>query len=176
MNVEREKIMGIDFYLGGFACILILGGLWYLVAIVEPKRQEKESRKEKEKRNRKREKDKKEHERWEMEESLPNFFGVEISDNFEDNSKAYDEIVRLVNLEAIRTAISCVKQDKENRGVNKDVSVFFDYDVADQKGSWAKMRNNALKLNPNLKDRLPHFSEFDPLKSYNEEHLLKKSQ
>ena len=138
--------------------------------VAKPRKQNKEQ--EEQERREQREKD---HEiaykKLIVEKFLPSCFGVEMRDNLE---KDYDEIVRLVNLEAIKTAQACVKQDKSNRENFEHLTRFFDHDVNDLKRSWAEMRNNALKLCPNLKDRLPHFSEFEPLKSYNEEHLIQK--
>lgn len=48
--------------------------------------------------------------------------------------------------------------------------------VSSRKSTWAALRDTALYGIPELKDRLPHFSEFEPLKSYNEEHLLRKGR
>lgn len=171
MEAKIVLILGIV-----FLCVIV-GFSFYLIFIVGPNRQKKYAQEEQEKRNQQKKKFKKKEKKWEMEEYLPGLFGIEMGNNLEDKNKAYDEIVRLVNLEAVRTAEACVEQDKINRGVGgEDIDRFYDYDVADLKADWAKMRNNALKLCPDLKDRLPHFSEFEPLKSYNAEHLLKKKQ
>lgn len=175
-NVEKEKVMDVLYMVIGILC-LFMGGLFYSVFIAEPKRRKKEEQKkqeEQERENRRDEEQEKEYERKEIEVHIPNTFSVKLGNTLEDKNKAYDEIVRLVNLEAVRTAKVCVKQDKKNRGDDGGYDEHFDSDVADLKLSWAKMRNNALKLNPKLRDRMPHFSEFEPLKSYNEEHLLKK--
>jgi hypothetical protein len=113
-----------------------------------------------------------------------------------------DEIVRLVNLMAVQTAMACVKQDKACRGgkeepfyscannaceelcwanIERDPRIISWHQgaswfnvVESRKGTWANVRKIALQIAPELKDRLPHFSEFEPLKSYNEEHLLGK--
>ena len=100
---------------------------------------------------------------------------------------AQDEIVRIVNLLAHETSEACMNQDKFGRrekvrpylNPGNDDTLFPDYipwsTVADRlKISWSKTRNLALQIAPELADRMPHFSQVEPLKSYNEEHLLQK--
>ena len=58
--------------------------------------------------------------------------------------------------------------------VNCGRPVSWDEVSKQMKIAWASLRNLALEAVPELKDRLPHFSEFEPLKSYNADYLLKK--
>jgi hypothetical protein len=103
-------------------------------------------------------------------------FGVKLEDVHENT--AQDEMVRVVNLLAFLVSEACVNQEKESR----HVAVAFpphsthwgDYEVRIRKAKWAVARNLAIQLIPELADRLPHFSEFEPLKSYREEHLEQK--
>ena len=96
-------------------------------------------------------------------------FAVKLEDIHESTTQ--DEIVRIVNLLAIETSMACVNQDKYVRGgCGRDWSGSANL----LKIKWSEARKFALKIAPELADRLPHFSEFEPLKSYNAEHLLKK--
>lgn len=108
-----------------------------------------------------------------------NIFGVELG--MVNESSTQDEIVRIVNLIAHQTALACVNQDKDGRG--EQVESYPHHSVGIPgwenaakalKRKWSNARNLALQAAPELKDRLPHFSEFEPLKSYNAEHLLQK--
>lgn len=100
-------------------------------------------------------------------------FGIDFHEiGTDQEGKAYDEIVRTVNLLAHRLAMICVKQDKANRSGEKSNS--FDNDVYNQKWDWSYMRGKALKICPELIARMPHFSEFEPLKSYQEERIIQK--
>lgn len=97
-------------------------------------------------------------------------FGIELDTIHESGTQ--DEVVRLVNLLAIETSVICVHQDKGKRKGNLHAAV--DGDVYSAKRKWSEARNLALQICPELEERLPHFSEFEPLKSYNAEHLLQK--
>lgn len=79
-----------------------------------------------------------------------------------------DEIVRCVNILACRTAKDCFDQScssAEKRDILDDLS-------AKSKRAWLEARNSALEICPELEGRMPHFGEFEPLKSYNAEHLI----
>ncbi|MEI6580598.1 MAG: hypothetical protein WCO07_00290 [bacterium] len=116
---------------------------------------------------------------------VSNILGVEL---FKINEiETQDEIVRIVNLSAYKTANACVNQEKENRGekVEKYIypsdngtlfPVYYSWDsmVPIFKTEWAQKRNLALKIMPELADRMPHFSQVEPLKTYNENYLQKK--
>ncbi len=115
-------------------------------------------------------------------------FGVSLDSIHESHSQ--DEIVRIVNLLAYFTAEACVNQDKKNRNVKVSSldthkyhyyfspSGYFpdDWDEAahDCKLTWSEYRKFALQVLPELESRLPHFSQVEPLKSYNKEYLLRK--
>jgi hypothetical protein len=98
-----------------------------------------------------------------------------------------DEIVRTVNLYAYKVAEACVNQDKFARGEkvkpytepSDTYSVNPDYSWNERthklKKYWSEIRKLAIQALPELEKRIPHFSEFEPLKSYNEEHLRQKS-
>lgn len=96
------------------------------------------------------------------------------------------EIVRIVNLLAYRTAVACMNQDKEGRGLkiprpwNESPNghtwqVSWDTEARNLKREWSESRKLAFQIIPELKDQMPHFSEFEPLKSYNAEHRLKSN-
>ena len=89
-------------------------------------------------------------------------------------SGTQDEIVRIVNLLAYETSSACVIEDRKHRGEHG--VGYSNTPVSKLKREWSKARNLALKICPELKDRLPHFSEFEPLKSYRETHLLEKKE
>lgn len=118
-------------------------------------------------------------------------FGVEL--NTVHESTTQDEIIRMVNLSACEVATVCVEQDRARRGeVYKKTPCHFDYPevrstscsndditwdqvVLWKKRRWFEARRLALQICPELTSRLPHFSEFEPLKSYREEHLRDKA-
>ena len=116
--------------------------------------------------------------------SCKDTFGFELETVNESGNQ--NEVIRIVNLLAFETSKVCVNQDIANRGkkVKKYIhpkdqdSLFHDFVswdtvVKDKKICWEETRKLALQIAPELKDRMPHFSEFEPLKSYNAEHLLK---
>lgn len=103
-------------------------------------------------------------------------FGVDVKPPYK--SQAYDEIVRIVNLLAQLTAKACVAQDKFVRSEKIDEidhNTTWDDEVNSRKRKWSQKRNLALRVCPELASRLPHFSEFEPLKSYREDHLREKA-
>lgn len=103
-------------------------------------------------------------------------FDVDVDPPYEN--QAYDEIVRIVNILAQLTANACVAQDKFVRSEKIDEihpSTSWDDEVSNRKWKWSNKRNSALRICPELASRLPHFSEFEPLKSYREEHLQEKA-
>lgn len=111
----------------------------------------------------------------EKKEYAMSYFQVELGTTFKSKNYAYDEIVRLVNLQAVNIAKLCVQQDKVNRGIfSTSQDSYLDEELKSCKRNWSSSKNAVLKIEPNLDDRMPHFSEFEPLKSYNAEHLLKK--
>lgn len=95
-----------------------------------------------------------------------------------------DEIVRVVNLRAHVASVMCVSQDRVARGLAPltdqiESNTFlaysgWDVEVSAARSDWSEARNIALEIAPELKDRMPHFSQFEPLKSYNEANLLRK--
>lgn len=148
-------------------------------------------RKELEKRNEKREKEHKLQQEKHENEGIIYRLGVEVLNTFSvdlktiNETNTQDEIIRIVNLLAYRVAVACVNSDKSARG--EKVELYVDPDenehfsgrpwsviVTMLKVRWLNRKNLALQICPELKDRLPHFSEFEPLKSYNTEHLLQK--
>ena len=103
-------------------------------------------------------------------------FAVDVDPPYEN--QAYDEIVRAVNLLAHLTAEACVSQDKfvRNEGTKLNHDTSWDDEVRRRKEKWSMERGFALQIAPELADRLPHFSEFEPLKSYRAEHVQKKAK
>ena len=99
-------------------------------------------------------------------------FGVDLGTINESGTQ--DEIVRIINLLAYETASVCVKEDTDRR--NNSFHISRTNDASLKKREWSEKRNLALQILPELKDRLPHFSEFEPLKSYREEHLREKER
>ena len=94
-------------------------------------------------------------------------------------SATQDEIVRLVNLLACRTSLACMNQDKEVREeavYGKRKALSWDEESKVLKIEWAEARKLALRISPELAGRMPHFSEFEPIKSYREEHLKEKAE
>jgi len=69
--------------------------------------------------------------------------------------------------------MACVKRDKFIRRPNKESFGVQEYAIK-EKREWTELRNFALEIAPRLADRLPHFSEFEPLKSHKAEELLQK--
>lgn len=100
-------------------------------------------------------------------------FGIELDTVHE--SATQDEIVRMMNLLAIKTATECVNYDKQVRGV-LDCSWNYKGGSARLKHEWSETRKLALRICPELASRLPHFSEFEPLKSYREKHIQEKAR
>lgn len=96
--------------------------------------------------------------------------GIDLNTINEDGTK--NEIIRVVNSLAKKTSFLCVQEDEYNRkkGSYPSESVY------DNKKKWAEARELAFNIAPELKDRMPHFSEFEPLKSYNAEHLIQKTK
>jgi hypothetical protein len=98
-----------------------------------------------------------------------------------------DEIVRVVNLVAHQVSVACVNQDKFARGEKVEpykepgASSYVEGDYSwnerthKLKRYWSEIRKLAIQALPELEKRMPHFSEFEPLKSYNEEYLKQKS-
>lgn len=116
-----------------------------------------------------------------------NNFGVNLDEVSE--SETQNEIVRNVNLIAKQTSFACVNQIKVNMGEKIEPYITFSDDDKNMifeirmpwnkrvdflKKTWFNTRQLALQIIPNAKDKMPHFSEFEPLKSYNAEHLLQK--
>lgn len=105
-----------------------------------------------------------------------------------DEISTQNEIVRIVNLMAHETATACVNQDKAGRG--EEVPAYYLSDptfsryesarwgekASKMKIEWSKTRKLALQVAPKLEDRMPHFSEFEPLKSYNAKYLRQKAE
>ncbi len=104
---------------------------------------------------------------------IENTFSIKL-DRFIEvrESHVKEEIIRQVNLLAKQTAEACMNQDKANRG--KIETYRLGRKAYELKIQWSKARDLALKIAPELADRLPHFSKFEPLKSYNAKHLLQK--
>lgn len=139
------------------------------------KNKEKQEGEEKQKSIKRKEEEEKKYKKSEKKYIAMTYFGVKLGKTPESKSKAYDEIVRLVNLEALQTAKACVHQDKANREkTNQSELEDVNNEVYDLKKNWAFLRKQALKISTSLKDRIPHFSEFEPLKNYREEHILQK--
>lgn len=103
-------------------------------------------------------------------------------------SYTQEEIVRVVNLLAYQTAVACVNEDKIGRGEGLIKTEVVDWRQLTNHGfswsefaksrkiEWSNRKKLALKIAPELTDRMPHFSEFEPLKSYNAERLRKKAE
>jgi hypothetical protein len=104
------------------------------------------------------------------------YFSVELEKI--DQTGTQDEIVRVVNLLATEIAIACVNSDKAARG--ETVKPYYDPSkdkhfqdfipwaevVMKKKILWAKSRNVAILAMHELESRMPHFSEYEPLKTY----------
>ncbi|MEI7688754.1 MAG: hypothetical protein WCI91_01055 [Candidatus Nomurabacteria bacterium] len=102
-------------------------------------------------------------------------FGVKLGTNLQSNNYAYDEIIRIVNLIAINVSQLCVEQDKINRSDSKIwEKKCIDEQLKEIKTKWAEMRESAVYIKSDLINHLPHFSEYEPLKSYNAENNLRK--
>jgi hypothetical protein len=100
-------------------------------------------------------------------------FGVDIEGSF--GNAVFDEIVRNVNLLAFKAAEACVKQDIQTREGGSKYSDWAS-EAVHSKREWSEARNLAILIRPQLTDRMPHFSEFEPLKSYNAEHQQMKAK
>lgn len=116
-------------------------------------------------------------------EEVKKVFAVDLGTIHENTTQ--DEVVRVVNLLAYKTAVACVNEDKivhgekvepshhpEDNTINRDTP--WGEITAKRKIEWANTRKLALQICPELAEQMPHFSEFEPLKSYREEHLLEK--
>ena len=162
MNVERSKVMDTDTWkVIIIGAILVLGIIFWYICIGRP-----QEKKEEEEASRRASREAQESILRNLSISLGLEFGVELETIHESNTQ--DEIVRIVNLRAIETANSCVHEDKKSRrGSSADSSRY-------EKNAWYQARSLALQICPELKNRLPHFSEFEPLKSYNAKNLLRK--
>jgi hypothetical protein len=144
-------------------CILIPTIYYVRVERPRERRMEEEEKKEAERHH-------KEAILHDLDSKIQGVFHVELDTVHETTTQ--DEIVRIVNLLACQTAMACVKQEKYIRqGGDSDK---YDHLPDGLKMEWLEARKLALQIVPDLADRLPHFSEFEPLKSYNAEHLLKK--
>jgi flagellar biosynthesis/type III secretory pathway M-ring protein FliF/YscJ len=163
------------FLLGVLFLLILLFLLWHLFfKLPRDKRREKDMRKLEQEEE---EKEIKEFNQKRPKEIAWEKFGLNLGSTLIDKNVTYDEIIRQVNYLALQTARSCVKQDKANRRKGeKEIDKLYDInnEVVSYKVKWSTMRKYALVVSPELGDRMPHFSEFEPLKSYNEEHLLKK--
>jgi len=102
--------------------------------------------------------------------TLRSAFGVELDTIHEQETQ--DEIIRIMNLLAYRAAAACVNQDKAIRG-EEDLSREYQ-DVGEIKLRWAEARKFILQIAPELTKLMPHFSEFEPLKSYRADHIRQK--
>ncbi len=155
-----------------FVSVLFFGSLLTLaVSIIRKGRQE--NAEQKAINDQKEEEERKRNEKtifWRLSSEVSNTFHVWLGNVHEDH--VLDEIVRQMSLLAEQTAEACVKQSKTSRG---GIEVYNAGQVVYQlKTKWSKARELALLIAPELEERLPHFSEFEPLKSYNAEHLLQK--
>lgn len=167
-----------DIIAKGFIVLILiaLGILFYRVKVIHPKQREE--------RNEKYEEEEKREVLRSLTRNVNFFLGIDLDTVHEIFSQ--DEIVRVVNLCAYQLAVSCVNQDIVARG-GKAINLQLNSDALSGTGSrwedkvyhlkeeWSHKRNLALQIAPELKDRLPHFSEFEPLKSYRAEHLRKKA-
>ncbi len=179
--MDTMQILGIVIFAG----VLVIACLTPLLNKIKEKKEAKE---------------KETRQKWELEEQKRNkeeifnqlaflakeVFGVDL--HLIHESGTQDEIVRIVNLRGHEAAQACVNQDKTNRGENiklyirpKDRDEYlhpeqFTWDemAHEFKIAWSEKRNLAIQIAPELTNRMPHFSEFEPLKSYNAEYLLQK--
>lgn len=138
------------------------------------KREKERKLKEPEKRKREKEERKRENASNRREHSLDDFgiYAYQM-DGGNEETKVKDEMVRIINLLAQKIASLCTVQNKANIEGKYETSSI-DSSVEREKTLWSFERGRVLEIWPELKDRMPHFSEFEPLKSYKEEHLLKK--
>jgi hypothetical protein len=148
--------------------------LWYLVFPGLKRKKEKEEEKKRQEDNRRAQEEKQRGILYRLGIEVKRVFSVE-PDTIHENT-TQNEIVRVVNLLAYQTAVACVNQDKVARG-EKKVEPYHnpDAEASKLKIEWANIRKLALAICPELASRLPHFSEFEPLKSYREEHLQEKA-
>ena len=120
--------------------VFFLSFLYYDFFIRMPKA-DKIRKAEEEERKHKEEEEEKRYKKWKIECDAQDEFDVSLgdSDTHEDRNKAYDEIVRLVNLVAMNLAKACVKQDKANREEDLQECELEDLDqaVSALKKSWA---------------------------------------
>jgi len=147
-----------------FNAVVVVFGLMSIVALILYTKKEKEEYEEKASR------DAKDKILDILQLKVDIMFGLELNKIYESGTQ--DEIVRIVNLLAHETASACEREDKARRGGYFHPSQRSD--AGFKKREWSEKRNLALQVCPELKERLPHFSEFEPLKSYREEHLLQK--
>jgi hypothetical protein len=83
-----------------------------------------------------------------------------------------DKIVDRVNSLAIQVSEANVNYDKATRGeevTQPPVGGTWNKQVASLKGKWRTRRNFALRIAPELEDRMPNYSVFIPLENQNEE-------
>ena len=159
----------------GFLVVVFLAGMGTLCYFLVKK--EQAQKKEREEEDAAREKERRlKAVQDQLAYDVRNSFSVEpdtIGENYTQN-----EIVRIVNLLAQQASFACVNQDKEGRGEEPGrrgcERPSWDAEAHFLKKEWSQKKNLALQICPDLKDRLPHFSEFEPLKSYNAEHLVQK--
>ena len=146
----------------------------------EDERLKKEKQEEKEKEQKKT----KERILKELKENVWKIFSVDL--NHIHVSEVQDEVIRVVNSIAQETSVACVKQIKFQLGEKIGLYVRPDCDPtwfspiswnqrADVlKKEWFNAKQLALQIIPNIGDKMPHFSQFEPLKSFNAEHILEK--
>jgi len=176
-------------------CLVLLGIVTrYLILYSKRKREKRKKMREKEYAESKKRYDDKEKKeeariaRIDLKEEVWETFSVDIDKA--DESVTRDEIIRNVNLVAQQVSYACVNQIKVNNGEKIEPYITFDDDdtnmvlerkipwnkrVGDLKKTWYEVRQLALQVIPNFGDKMPHFSEFEPLKSYNEKYLLQKT-
>jgi hypothetical protein len=154
----------------GFVCLVALVIFADVIEFPGAKRRRLQQEQKEEDEYVQREKDSAEH--W-IRRNLSDWFGMTPDDVH--NTASQEEIVRIVNLEASRVSQLCHNQTQMllgGRGLNGGD----DAEVSQAKGRWAEKRNLTIELVPELAGRMPHFSEFEPLKSYHEERIAQKRQ
>lgn len=129
------------------------------------------SNEQEEERKRYKEEERLRKEKLELEREVRRTFHVDLETVQEPTTQ--DEIIRIMDLLAFCAADACVNQDKALRG---ETELRRGEEVAGYKLRWAYSRDLVLRVAPELVDRMPHFSEFEPLKSYREEHLRDKAE
>lgn len=161
--------------------MLVITALYYFFNYRDRKRREEEELNQK--RSRQVQEDEKRGILYRLGLEVEKAFSVDLKVIQEDTTQ--DEVVRIVNLLAYQVAVACVNQERVTRGEKvepyhdpKDIHccnhISWGEATARLKIEWAKSRNLAIQICPRLTERLPHFSEFEPLKSYHEERFLQK--